>query len=80
MHGMRRVVPKSYTFKDPVHIPEIQDIYKLSEKTTDADTDEILPLYDEEEKKEVPQDKKPAWLVRGDLSETSSVDDMLQLE
>lgn len=87
MTEARQAVPKTYIFKDPVPNPVIHDIYKVREEEKDAtaaDTsdgeDESEFLWGDEKKESPPTEKKPTWLVRGDLSSTSSVDDMLQLE
>lgn len=95
MNGIRQSVPKTYTFKDPVPVPDTYDIYSLSKESTEAADGDLLvahdldtkegqrtkessPLQQKEKPKE--QQKRPTWLVRGDLSESTSVDDMLQLE
>lgn len=62
---------KVYSFKE-VPAPAVpQDIFANSEFT------DPLP---EVEKEPEPVEKKPVWLVRGDLSQTSAVDDILELE
>lgn len=64
---------KVYSFQEPLPPPYIQEIYSNSEFTD--------PLPRGDHKSEPPkEDKKPTWLVRGDLSSVSAVDDMLQLK
>ena len=92
MSETRISVPKTYIFKDPVPRPDIHNIYTPpvhDEKKEGVDTGEDygdaegeeLSVWEEEHKRpSLPTEKKPVWLVRGDLSTSTSVDDMLQLQ
>ena len=92
MSETRISVPKTYIFKDPVPTPDIHNIYTAAvhdEKKKGVDTGEDngdaegeeLSVWEEEHKRpSPPTEKKPVWLVRGDLSTSTSVDDMLQLQ
>ena len=92
MSETRISVPKTYIFKDPVPTPDIHNIYTPpvhDEKKEGVDTGEDygdaegeeLSVWEEEHKRpSPPTEKKPVWLVRGDLSTSTSVDDMLQLQ
>ena len=65
---------KVYSFKEPPPPPSIKEIYANSEFT------DPLPQCEADVEPAEKDERRPTWLVRGDLSSLSPVEDMLQLE
>lgn len=68
----RFIENKVYSFKEVPGPAAPQDIFTNSEFT--------YPLPDVEAEPEPAGEKKPIWLVRGELSSASAVDDILELK
>ena len=65
-------VQKVYSFVDPKP-PSIHEIFKTSEY------EDPTASADQEDGEQIVEEKKPKWLVRGDLSDSTAVPDMLNL-
>lgn len=67
-------LPKAYNFAQPVPPPPVYEIFKTStfEDTVVSDKKDVA-------EKAVVAENKPKWLVRGDLSDATAVEDMLNL-
>lgn len=68
------IAPKTYNFKKQIPPPLVHEIY-----TTSEFDEEIIALAPDGGEETEVLEKKPKWLVRGELSSNTSVDDMLNL-
>lgn len=71
MAGKVDKVPKAYSFSKPPPVPLINDIFNTTVTVDSAVTEDVT--------EEGPVEQKPKWLVRGDLSDSTSVEDMLNM-
>jgi len=71
------LIPKTYNFSEPIPEPFVHEIFTTEEYEKDEETSQVVEK--EEEDSPAPVEKETTWLIRGELSTVTAVENLIYL-